>query len=68
MSKQAAVVPDLLNVIWPNLEYYLADFDIRKRDHDYRAMQDAEMDKLVQLLRADAPNVDLAAIHFLGYS
>jgi hypothetical protein len=65
---QAAVVPELLGVIWPNLEHYLADLDIRKRDPDYRAMQNAEMEKLVQLLRAGAPIAELAEIHFLGYS
>jgi hypothetical protein len=65
---QAAVVPDLLSIIWPNLEHYLADLDIRKRDPDYRAMQDAEMEKLVRLLRAGAPDAELATIHFLGYS
>jgi hypothetical protein len=64
---QAAVVPEQLSVIWPNLEHYLADL-IRERDSDYRAMQDSEMKKLVQLLRAGAPNAELAGIHFLGYS
>jgi hypothetical protein len=65
---QAGIVPDLLNVIWPNLEHYLADFDIRERDPDYRVMQDAEMEKLVRLLRAGAPDAELVKIHFLGYS
>jgi hypothetical protein len=65
---QSAVVPELLGVIWPNLEHYLADFDIRDRDPDYRAMQDAEMAKLVRLLRAGAPDDELADISFLGYS
>ncbi len=65
---QAVVVPDLLNVIWPNLEHYLADLDIRERDPDYCAMQDAEMEKLVRQLRAGAPDAQLAKIHFLGYS
>jgi hypothetical protein len=65
---QSAVVPALLDVIWPNLEHYLADFDIRDRDHDYRAMQDAEMAKLIRLLRAAAPDDELDDISFLGYS
>jgi hypothetical protein len=64
----AVVVPEQLSVIWPNLEHYLADRDLRDRDSDYRAMQDAEMEKLVQLLRTGAPNAELAEIHFLGYS
>jgi hypothetical protein len=65
---QAAAVPDLLNVICANLEHYLADFDIRERDPAYREMQNAEMEKLVRLLRAGAPDAELAKIHFLGYS
>ena len=65
---QAAVVPELLGTIWPNLEHYLADVDIREHDPDYRAMQDAEMDKLVWLLRADAPAVELGRVTFLGRS
>jgi len=54
-------------VIWPNLEHYLADNDIRKRDPAYRA-QDAEMEKLVRLLRARAPDVELAKVTFLRHS
>ena len=65
---QSAIVSELLDVIWPSLEHYLADFDIRDRDPDYRAMQDAEMAKLVRLLRAGAPDDELAHISFLGYS
>jgi hypothetical protein len=65
---QTAVGPDLLNVLWPNLEHYLADLDIRERDAEYRAMQDGEMEKLIRLLRAGAPDAELARIHFLGYS
>jgi hypothetical protein len=67
-EKYQAGAPDVLNVIWPYLEHYLADFDIRERDPDYRAMQDSEMEKLVQLLRAGAPDAELAKVHFLGYS
>jgi hypothetical protein len=66
---EAALHPfTLTDVIWPNLEHYLADLDIRERDPDYRAMQEGEMDKLVQLLRTGAPDVELARISFLGYS
>ncbi len=65
---QAAVVPHLLSVIWPYLEHYLADFDIRERDPDYRAMQDGEMEKLVRLLRSGASDAELTKIHFLGDS
>lgn len=65
---QVALVPELLNVIWPNLEHYPADDDIRERDAGYCAMQDAEMRKLVRLLRAGAPDAELVKVHFLGYS
>jgi hypothetical protein len=65
---QAPAVSSLLGVIWPHLVHYLSDFDIRARDPDYAAMQDAEMAKLVQLLRAGAPDNELTKIHFLGHS
>jgi hypothetical protein len=35
---------------------------------EYRAMQDTEMQKLITLLRADAPDAQLVKISFLGYS
>lgn len=62
------VPSDLLNAIWPNLEHYFADRDIRERDRAYGAMQDAELDKLVRLLRADISTIDLVKITFLGNS
>jgi hypothetical protein len=65
---QVNVVPGPPSVIWPNLEHYLADTDIRERDPAYRAMQDAEMDKLVRLLRAGAPDVELVKVTFLRHS
>ena len=67
-DKYAAESPAVLRIIWPNLEHYLADADIRRRDPSYRAMQDAEMAKLVRLLRAGASDAELAKIHFLGRS
>lgn len=63
-----SVMPELLTVIWPNLEHYLADLDIRERDPGYLTMQDTEMQKLVRLLRAGAPVMDLANVTFLGHS
>jgi hypothetical protein len=65
---QAAIAPDLLSAVWEYLEHYLADCDIRKRDSDYRVMQDAEIEKLVRLLRAGASDAELRKIHFLGHS
>ena|SRR5688572_30343196 len=58
----------LLPAIWPHLEHYLADGDIRERDSAYRAMQHAEVEKLVRLLRAGAPDSELGSVHFLGRS
>jgi hypothetical protein len=65
---QATIAPDLLSVTWEYLEHYLADCDIRERDSDYRVMQDAEVEKLVPLLRAGASDAELRKIHFLGHS
>ena len=65
---QSGAVAEVLDVIWQNLEHYLADFDIRDRDPAYRAMQEAEMVKLIRLLRADTPDDGLADINFLGRS
>lgn len=65
---QTAENSALLGVIWPNLEHYLVDTEIRERDPTYRAMQNAEMGRLIALLRAGAPDGDLVKIHFLGYS
>jgi hypothetical protein len=64
----AAESPAVLRSIWPNLEHYLADADIRRRDPSYRAMQDGEMAKLVRLLRAGASDRELAGINFVGRS
>jgi len=68
MNWQVDEVSGPPSVIWPNLEHYLADIDIRKRDPAYRAMQDAEMEKLLRLLRARAPDVELAKVTFLRHS
>ena len=65
---QGAVASEPLDAIWPNLEHYFADLDIRRRDPKYRAMQNREIDKLVTLLRAGAANDALAKINFLRCS
>lgn len=53
-----------LEAILCNLQHYLADADIRERDSDYKAFQDAELRKLVAHLRAG--RVDQASrINFL---
>lgn len=58
----------LLAAIWGNLEHYWADSDIRDREPAYHAMQNAEIGKLVGLLRTGAPDSELARVTFLGYS
>jgi hypothetical protein len=55
-----------LDAVWSNLQHYLDDADIRAKDADYRAMQDREMLKLIQLLRANAPLSELRRITFLS--
>ena len=54
--------------VWPYLEHYLSDADIRARDEDYRTMQETELTKLISRLRAGAPDSELRQISFLGYS
>ena len=60
--------PAFLGAVWDNLEHYLADADIRSRDADYRATQDAELTKLIRLLRERGSVTALGAITFLGGS
>jgi len=43
--------PAVVRTIWPNLEHYLSDGDIRARDPGYRAMQDIELTKLQEARR-----------------
>ena len=67
-AKWQSAVSEVLDVIWQNLEHYLADSDIRDRDPAYRGMQESEMVKLIRLLRAGTPAEGLAVINFLGVS
>jgi hypothetical protein len=60
--------PAVVRAIWPNLEHYLSDRDIRARDSRYRAMQDAELAKLIRLVRIGAPDSELTTITFLRVS
>jgi hypothetical protein len=55
---------DELGSILANVEHFLADADIRIRDRDYRAMQEAKMRELISSLRSG--DVDTAGtISFL---
>jgi hypothetical protein len=50
------------------LQHFLADEDIRRKDHTYRSMQESEVRKLIRLLRSNADSSALSAISFLGRS
>jgi hypothetical protein len=65
---QAGPTSRVVDVIWGNLEHYLADADIRARDPDYRAMQNDELLRLIRLLREDAPITQLQGVNFLRRS
>ena len=54
--------------IWPCLQHYLDDQDTRQQDHGYAVMQNGEMVKLIERLRANSSDSDLVKIHFLGDS
>ena len=56
-----------LEAVLCHVEHYLSDADIRRRDSAYRAIQDAEMEKLISLLRSGRLN-NATEIHFLGQS
>jgi hypothetical protein len=56
-----------LDPVFANLHHYIGGEDIREREPGYRAMQEAELDKIA-LLRAGAPSQDLRRITFLGRS
>ena len=57
-----------LEYCYANLHHFLSDADIRARDSEYRAMQESEMRKLINLLRSDASPEKLKWITFLGKS
>ena len=59
------VASPTLEALWPNLDHYLDDADIRTKDVAYRDMQDGELRTLIQLLRQQAPIEALRRITFL---
>jgi hypothetical protein len=60
--------PGFLAHVWDGLEHFLADADIRAKDDGYREMQEEELGRLIDLLRAEAPAEQLRRITFLGPS
>ncbi|MBD8530576.1 MULTISPECIES: hypothetical protein [unclassified Massilia] len=59
---------DELQSCFHGLQHFLADEDIRAKDGAYRQMQEAEMRKLIRLLRSGADCSLLSTVHFLGTS
>ena len=57
----------LLDVVLSNVDHYLADTDIRARDEEHRRMQDADLEKMITLLRQGATD-RLSQITFLHRS
>ena len=58
--------PAIGRAIWPNLEHYLSDGDIRARDPVYCAMQDAELTKLARLVRMGASDWNSRQLRFFA--
>jgi hypothetical protein len=56
-----------LEAVLCRVEHYFADADIRGRDSEYRDMQDADMRKLIAMLRSGRLD-DAARIDFFGNS
>jgi hypothetical protein len=59
---------DALADVWANLSHFIADEDIRKKDAQYKRMQESELVKLIALLRAGRGVQELRMITFLGTS
>jgi hypothetical protein len=58
----------VLEAVWPNLQHYLDDADIRAGDEAYREFQDRELGQLIHLLRQNAPAEQLRRVTFLKVS
>jgi len=50
------------------INHFLADYDIRAKDPQYKKMQEYEMKKLISFLRAGRDINDILKITFLGES
>ncbi len=57
---------EISEIIWGNLEHFLADADIRHTDSAYANMQLSEMRKLVNLLESGGSVAGYSKITFLG--
>ncbi|HYL17394.1 MAG TPA: hypothetical protein VEV20_01840 [Burkholderiales bacterium] len=56
----------LFDVVWSNIEHYIADADIRQRDSAYRVMQESELKRLMRLLREGSTDEELQQVTFLS--
>lgn len=59
--------PDAWDVV-ANVEHYIADEDIRKREREYKHGQERHLSELIAALRAAAPRDDLLAFNFLSFN
>ncbi len=51
-----------------DLEHFLSDEDIRRREPDYEKMQLSELERLIQLIEADAEPKEIRRVNFLTSS
>ncbi len=57
-------IPDIRNII----DIYLDEENIREEDAQYKAMQEGELSKLINLLENNATSLQIQNINFLGES
>ncbi len=53
-----------LSLLWPEIEHYLSDAEVRATDRRREAMQDATLRQLITLLRHGASASELSRVSF----
>lgn len=53
-----------VSLLWPEIERYLGDADVRARDRGHDAMQDSTLRQLITLLRHGASATELSRVSF----
>lgn len=61
---QVTSCPPGMASAWHGIEHWLADADIRACDPEYRRMQEAEMERLIELVASGAPQSELKRASF----
>jgi hypothetical protein len=51
--------------VLPNVDHFIADLDIRRKDEAYKTMQHTHMNRLIDALRSGAPRDQLLQYSFL---